>query len=40
MITFLFKGILRDKSRFLFPFLIVTIGVALVISLVGLWKER
>lgn len=35
MITFLFKGILRDKSRFLFPFLIVTIGVALVISLVG-----
>ena len=35
MITFLFKGILRDKSRFLFPFLIVTFGVALVISLVG-----
>ena len=35
MITFLFKGILRDKSRFLFRFLIVTIGVALVISLVG-----
>ena len=35
MIAFLFRGILRDKSRFLFPFLIVTIGVALVISLVG-----
>jgi putative ABC transport system permease protein len=35
MIAFLFRGILRDKSRFLFPFSIVTIGVALVVALVG-----
>jgi putative ABC transport system permease protein len=35
MIVFLFRGILRDKSRFLFPFSIVTIGVALVVALVG-----
>lgn len=35
MIAFLFRGILRDKSRFLFPFSVVTLGVALVISLVG-----
>ena len=35
MIAFLFRGVLRDKSRFLFPFSIVTIGVALVIALVG-----
>ena len=35
MILFLFRGILRDKSRFLFPFSVVTIGVALVVSLVG-----
>ena len=35
MILFLFRGILRDKPRFLFPFPVVTIGVALVVSLVG-----
>jgi putative ABC transport system permease protein len=35
MIAFLLRGILRDKSRFLFPFTVVTIGVALVVSLVG-----
>ena len=35
MIVFLFRGILRDKSRFLFPFLVVSIGVALVVALVG-----
>ncbi|MBT7522735.1 MAG: hypothetical protein HN646_10750 [Nitrospina sp.] len=35
MIAFLFRGILRDKSRFLFPFSIVAIGVTLVITLVG-----
>ena len=35
MITFLLRGVLRDKSRFLFPFTVVTIGVALVVSLVG-----
>jgi putative ABC transport system permease protein len=35
MIAFLFRGILRDKSRFLFPFSIVAIGVALVVALVG-----
>ncbi len=35
MIAFLIRGILRDKSRFLFPFTVVSIGVALVVSLVG-----
>ena len=35
MIAFLFRGILRDRSRFLFPFSIVAIGVTLVITLVG-----
>jgi len=35
MIVFLFRGILRDKSRFLFPFSVVSIGVALVVALVG-----
>ena len=35
MIVFLFRGIFRDKSRFLFPISIVTIGVALVVALVG-----
>jgi putative ABC transport system permease protein len=33
MIKFLFKGILRDKSRSLFPFLIVTAGVFLTVAL-------
>jgi len=35
MIFFLFRGIFRDKSRFLFPFSVVSIGVALVVALVG-----
>jgi len=35
MIVFLFRGIFRDKSRFLFPFSVVGIGVALVVALVG-----
>ena len=35
MILFLFRGIFRDKSRFLFPFSVVSIGVALVVALVG-----
>lgn len=35
MTAFLFRGILRDKSRFLFPFSIVSIGVALVVALAG-----
>lgn len=35
MIGFLFRGLLRDKSRFLFPFTVVAIGVALVVCLVG-----
>ncbi|CCQ91350.1 putative Related to lipoprotein releasing system transmembrane protein [Nitrospina gracilis 3/211] len=35
MIRFTFKGILRDKSRSLFPFLIVTVGVALMVGLLG-----
>jgi putative ABC transport system permease protein len=33
MIKFLFKGILRDKSRSLFPFLIVTAGVFLTVAM-------
>jgi len=33
MIKFLFKGILRDRSRSLFPFLIVTAGVFLTVAL-------
>lgn len=35
MIRWLFHGILRDKTRSLFPFLVVTVGVALMISLLG-----
>ncbi len=33
MIRFLFKGILRDRSRSLFPFLVVTAGVFLTVTL-------
>jgi putative ABC transport system permease protein len=33
MIRFLFKGILRDRSRSLFPFLVVTTGVFLTVVL-------
>lgn len=33
MIRFLFKGILRDRSRSLFPFLVVTTGVFLTVAL-------
>ena len=36
MLYFLFKGLLRDRSRSLFPFLIVTVGVALTV-LVQAW---
>ena len=35
MINWIFKGILRDKTRSLFPFLVVTVGVALMIALLG-----
>lgn len=35
MITFLLKGMLRDKNRSLLPVLIVTIGVALTVLLSG-----
>lgn len=35
MIEWLMKGILRDKTRSLFPFLIVTVGVALTVGLLG-----
>ena len=35
MIRLLFKGMLRDRTRSLFPLTVVTIGVALVITLVG-----
>jgi putative ABC transport system permease protein len=33
MIRFLFKGILRDRSRSLFPFFVVTVGVFLTVAL-------
>lgn len=33
MIAFLLKGILRDRARSLFPFLVVTVGVSLVVTL-------
>ena len=33
MIRFLFKGILRDRSRSLFPFIVVTTGVFLTVAL-------
>jgi len=35
MIRFILQGILRDKTRSLFPFLVVTVGVALVVFSVG-----
>ncbi|MEC7641694.1 MAG: FtsX-like permease family protein [Nitrospinota bacterium] len=35
MIRWILKGILRDKTRSLFPFLVVSVGVALVIALMG-----
>ncbi len=35
MIKFWLRGLFRDKSRFLFPFTVVAIGVALVVALVG-----
>lgn len=35
MTRWLLIGIFRDKTRSLFPFLVVTVGVALVITLVG-----
>lgn len=35
MICWLVKGMLRDRTRSLFPFTVVTVGVALVIVLVG-----
>jgi putative ABC transport system permease protein len=38
MIKFLFKGILRDKNRSLLPIIIITIGVALTITLSGFMK--
>lgn len=35
MIRWMLKGIFRDKTRFLFPFLVVSVGVTLVITLMG-----
>ena len=35
MIRLLIKGMLQDRSRSLFPLSVVTVGVALVIILVG-----
>ena len=35
MIRFILQGILRDKTRSLFPFLVVMVGVALVVFAVG-----
>ena len=36
MIRLLVKGMLRDRTRSLFPFTVVAVGVALVIVMVGL----
>tara|TARA_A100001037_G_scaffold306817_1_gene356094 strand:- start:18052 stop:19335 length:1284 start_codon:yes stop_codon:yes gene_type:complete len=38
MIKFLTKGLLRDRSRSLFPFLVITLTVALVIFSLGFMK--
>ena len=35
MIRWILKGMLRDKSRSLFPVLVVTVGVALTVGLLG-----
>ena len=35
MIRWVLQGIFRDKSRSLFPFLVVTVGVTLMVSLFG-----
>ncbi len=35
MIRWILKGLLRDKTRSLFPFLVVTVGVTLMIYLIG-----
>ena len=35
MIRWILQGLIRDKTRSLFPFLIVTVGVALTVSLFG-----
>ena len=38
MIRWILKGIMRDKTRSLFPFIVVTVGVTLLIFLLG-WME-
>lgn len=38
MIRWILKGIMRDKTRSLFPFMVVTVGVTLLIFLLG-WME-
>ena len=38
MIKFLTKGLLRDRSRSLFPVIIITITVAIVIFTIGFMK--
>ncbi len=38
MITFLTKGLLRDRSRSLFPVLVITLTVTLVIFTMGFMK--
>jgi putative ABC transport system permease protein len=38
MIKFLFKGIIRDRGRSLFPFLTVTIGVFFTVAIYGYMK--
>ncbi len=35
MIRWLIQGIVRDKTRFLFPFIVVGVGVALMITMLG-----
>ena len=38
MIKFLTKGLLRDRSRSLFPVLVITLTVALVVFMIGFMK--
>ena len=35
MIRWILKGIMRDKTRSLFPFIVVTVGVTLLVFLLG-----
>ena len=38
MIKFLIKGLLRDRSRSLFPVLVITLTVAMVVFAIGFMR--